>query len=286
MGTYTPRGKILRNYYTPYINDLNNKDKLPIIFFDACLTAKLDFTLEDLINYKAYRFLRILTLHPDIYNEMKLTCFAWYFLQYKDGGAIATIGSTRTAYGGVTSGAGKVSIEFFGAYKNSEFLGQMMTEAQNNYITDVPDDAFTLEEFILLGDPTLKIGGYSPDITPPQVNIINPMKGYFHIFGRKICLIPLPFNFMVDAASLGGFRQNYVQITANDETDSNEELDIKIYINDEQVGNANWQYEKNYYDWKWTGIGWNTYKLKVTAKDKSGNIGSDEIDVWYLCLLP
>ena len=31
---------------------------------------------------------------------------------------------------------------------------------QNGYITDVHNDAFTVEEFILLGDPTLKIGGY------------------------------------------------------------------------------------------------------------------------------
>ena len=37
----------------------------------------------------------------------------------------------------------------------------MMTKAQNAYITDVPDDEFTVEEFILLGDPSLKIGGYS-----------------------------------------------------------------------------------------------------------------------------
>jgi hypothetical protein len=39
-------------------------------------------------------------------------------------------------------------------------LGQMMTQAQNEYITDVPNDAFTVEEFALLGDPSLMIGGY------------------------------------------------------------------------------------------------------------------------------
>jgi len=54
-----------------------------------------------------------------------------------------------------------MSIEFFNNYKNSETLGQMMTKGQNAYITDVPDDEFTVEEFILLGDPSLKIGGYS-----------------------------------------------------------------------------------------------------------------------------
>jgi hypothetical protein len=76
------------------------------------------------------------------------------------GGCIATIGATRTAYGGVDRGAGKMSIEFFSAYKSSAYLGQMLTQMQNGYITDVRGDFFTVEEFILIGDPSLKIGGY------------------------------------------------------------------------------------------------------------------------------
>jgi hypothetical protein len=31
---------------------------------------------------------------------------------------------------------------------------------RNAYITDVPSDEFTVEEFTLLGDPSLKLGGY------------------------------------------------------------------------------------------------------------------------------
>jgi hypothetical protein len=37
----------------------------------------------------------------------------------------------------------------------------MMTAMQNQYIVDVPGDDFTVEEFVLLGDPSLKMGGYS-----------------------------------------------------------------------------------------------------------------------------
>ena len=92
--------------------------------------------------------------------RQRIPCYAWAFLKHEGGGAIATIGATRTAYGGIDSGAGKMSIEFFSAYNSSEYLGQMMTKMQNGYITDVHDDAFTVEEFMLLGDPTLKIGGY------------------------------------------------------------------------------------------------------------------------------
>jgi hypothetical protein len=161
MGTYPPSDKNFKVYITPYIRDLMNGYKLPIIFFDACLTTKLDFTLGDLLSYKEYQIFKILTLIPGIDEDMKLPCYAWYFVKHEGGGAIATIGATRTAFGGVEAGAGKISIEFFKAYNSSEMLGQMMTKAQNAYITDVPWDEFTVEEFTLLGDPSLKLGGYS-----------------------------------------------------------------------------------------------------------------------------
>ena len=160
MGTYPPHGPYLKTYLTPYINDLVNGYKLPIIFFDACLTAKLDFVLQDLLDYKQYRIFDILARIINYDTQMKLPCYAWYFIKHDGGGAIATIGATRTAFGGVDSGAGKMSLEFFKNYDGSQTVGQMMTKAQNAYITDVPEDQFTVEEFILLGDPSLRIGGY------------------------------------------------------------------------------------------------------------------------------
>ncbi len=161
MGTYPPTGPFLKTYLTPYINDLENGYKLPIIFFDACLTAKLDFVLQDVLDYKQYRIFDILAKILNYDTQIKLPCYAWSFIKHESGGAIATIGATRTAFGGVESGAGKMSIEFFSNYENSQTVGQMMTKAQNAYITDVPNDQFTVEEFILLGDPSLKMGGYS-----------------------------------------------------------------------------------------------------------------------------
>ncbi len=160
MGTYPPHLRRLKCYLTPYIKDLDNGYKLPIMFFDACLTAKLDFVLQDILDYKEYRVFNFLAKILNIDTSVALPVFAYCFLKHAGGGAIATIGATRTAYGGVDSGAGKMSIEFFSAYESSEMLGQMMTQAQNEYITDVPNDAFTVEEFVLLGDPSLMIGGY------------------------------------------------------------------------------------------------------------------------------
>jgi hypothetical protein len=138
VGTHPPNNDSWIFYENIDLIGALNGYKLPIIFFDACLTARLD------------------------YNKSKLvpSCFAWNCVKKIAGGAIATIGATRTAFGGIDSGAGKISLEFFSAYENSETLGQMMTRAQNEYITDVPDDLFTVEEFILIGDPSLKVGGY------------------------------------------------------------------------------------------------------------------------------
>ncbi len=160
MGTYPPIGTKMKYYYSAFIKDTQNGYSLPIIFFDACLTAKIDYVLQDLLDYRAYFVFNLVAKVLGVNTSKRLPCYAWAFVNHENGGAIATIGATRTAYGGVEDGAGKMSIEFFSAYNSSEYLGEMMTQMQNGYITDVPDDDFTVEEFILLGDPTLKIGGY------------------------------------------------------------------------------------------------------------------------------
>ncbi|MCX6663678.1 MAG: C25 family cysteine peptidase [Euryarchaeota archaeon] len=161
MGTFTPSGLQMKYYFTAYIEDQKNEYKLPIIFFDACLTAKIDYVLQDTLDYsKIKNIVTFLVKALGVNTSQRIPCYAWAFLKQEGGGAIATIGATRTAYGGIDSGAGKMSIEFFSAYNSSEYLGQMMTQMQNGYITDVHDDEFTVEEFMLLGDPTLKIGGY------------------------------------------------------------------------------------------------------------------------------
>jgi Peptidase family C25/Propeptide_C25 len=153
-------------YFTPYIDGLKNGNKLPIIFFDACLTAKLDFNFTDLEGYfhsTVHLITRLFHLSED--PSVFYPCFAWYFLQKTDGGAVATIGSTRTAYtwvdsNGVYGGAGYLDVHFFMAYHEGTNLGPMLTSSQNDYINNVEKDYFTIEEFMLLGDPSLMVGGY------------------------------------------------------------------------------------------------------------------------------
>ncbi|HUS99180.1 MAG TPA: C25 family cysteine peptidase [Candidatus Thermoplasmatota archaeon] len=167
-GTSRPNAitKIKIFYYTPFINGLKNSNKLPIIFFDACLTAKLDFNVTDLQHYyprMSNVLVRLFSLssNPSDFYQ----CFGWSFLAKENGGAIATIGSTRTAYtwvdsNGVYGGAGYLNVHFFDAYEEGITVGQMLTGSQNAYIQNVGLDYFTIEEFILLGDPSLMVGGY------------------------------------------------------------------------------------------------------------------------------
>ena len=152
-------------YYMPFVKYLRNQNKLPIIFFDACLTAKLDFNITDLDRYyhKSVKFLTIFTsldYDPSIFYP----CFAWSFIIEEDGGAVATVGSTRTAYtwvdkDGIYAGAGYLDVHFFKSYEEGATAGEMFTQSQNDYINNVFRDYFTIEEFILLGDPSLGVGG-------------------------------------------------------------------------------------------------------------------------------
>jgi hypothetical protein len=201
MGTHPPNSESWISYTNKHLPGLSNSNKLPIVFFDACLTAKLDYNKSGTNANRAPRifnsflFKQILKTFPKIikpllnrYNFNTLSMdiesndvlsepresddlvpvFAWNWIRKSNGGAIANIGATRTAFGGYDSGAGKMSIEFFSAYESSESLGEMWSNAQIGYNTDVPDDLFTLEEFILLGDPSLKVGGYQTETQSSQ----------------------------------------------------------------------------------------------------------------------
>ena len=170
-GTYRPnaiRSKMGLNdpmYHTPLVQFLKNQDKLPIIFWDACLTAKLDFNIMDLAAYNTLLdiFIKFTGLDPDPTNYY--TVFAWRFMIEENGGAVGTIGATRPAYShvdrkGVHAGAGYLDWMFFKNYEEGICFGDMFSQAQIDYMNNKGKDYFTIEEYIILGDPSLKLGGY------------------------------------------------------------------------------------------------------------------------------
>jgi hypothetical protein len=144
FGTSPPNVEKRIQYYDWYLPGMLNRNKLPIVFFDACLTATLDYKLFDILNF------------PGIaYNLVKKPI----------GGAVASIGATRVAFTnvdfeGIHGGAGYLNLHFFMNYEEGISLSEMFTKSQNDYINYVFEDCITLEEFILIGDPSLKTGGY------------------------------------------------------------------------------------------------------------------------------
>ena len=168
LGTHPPNSQEWINYHLYDLFNLKNRNKLPIVFFSACLTARLDYNIYNLVADILYSLSDEPKLDkPEIDFPVLFPCFAWSMVAKPNGGAIATIGATRIAYSmisesGVHGGCCYIALKFFENLDNSEYLGQMLVSAKTDYITNsLWDDKLTLEEFILLGDPSLKIGGYN-----------------------------------------------------------------------------------------------------------------------------
>ena len=126
---------------------MKNEYKLPIFFLEACGTAWLDF---------------------EIFNNFRFPCFAWALLKNKYGGAIAVIGATREGPmyldpdGSSKPYAGGHAMHkfFYEAYEQGALLSDMIINAYGSYLDNYWKDAIILETFVLLGDPSLKVGGY------------------------------------------------------------------------------------------------------------------------------
>ena len=167
-GTYRPNAVINSNliwYFTPFLKGLTNEHRLPVVFFDACLTAKLDFNISDLQDYFGLKARLFGLLFGYDLDDKYYPPFAWAILKMEGGGAIATIGATRSAYTfvdreGVYGGAGFLDFRFFNAYEDGITVGEMLSAAQTDYLNYVGKDVFTVEEYLLLGDPSLQVGGY------------------------------------------------------------------------------------------------------------------------------
>ncbi len=148
-----------------------NKDMYPICLIGGCSNSKFDISLLNLLDFEN---LSAIINHASFGPE----CFSWWLTRKIDGGAIATIGCT--SYGpartGDANGNGipdcieyygyRIDIEFFRLYTEEEkdILGETHGAAISYYLTEFPmtdkKDGKTIEEWCLLGDPSLKIGGY------------------------------------------------------------------------------------------------------------------------------
>ncbi len=157
------------------MDTLSNGEKLPVAVIGGCHNSQFNVSMiPGLYDILPYFF--------DIFPEKYMwchgvpvpECFSWRIVRNPDGGAIASIGNTGLGYGmpgkvlTVGGGDGWITIEFFRQYgeHGQTVLGDAHSQAIKTYIqthdmTDLESGhPKTVQQWVLLGDPSLQMGGY------------------------------------------------------------------------------------------------------------------------------
>jgi len=157
------------------IDTLNNGERLPIAVIGGCHNSQFNVSMF-------YAFIDVFhILSPIFANRHMWTygapvpeCLSWRLVRNPNGGAIASIGNTGLGYGmpgiDLTTGGGDgwVTIEIFRQYGELgiDILGHAHQQVLSTYVNtfDMTDmeagHVKSVTQWALLGDPTLKIGGY------------------------------------------------------------------------------------------------------------------------------
>lgn len=158
---------------------LKNGDKLPVCVVGGCHNSQFNVTaLSTMLDTDG-------TKHTWCYGSVTPECWSWWLTRKIGGGAIATVGNTGLGYGAVGEN-GDIDgdginepdcLEAVGGYQCLQFyktfdegvniLGDVWSGALEKYLETFPGmadqiDAKTVQEWALLGDPSLRIGGGLP----------------------------------------------------------------------------------------------------------------------------
>jgi hypothetical protein len=171
--TYDTYGNPIIPFHVKQMNQLKNKGKYPVFIINGCLSGKFDVTV--------FNFIKLLSRQPNIEtSDVAFDCIGWDIVKLKEGGAIAAIAPTSQCWVGlgdtdnnqipdmIEFASGFLSLEFLRVYAGQgiDTLGMVHMKAIGNYIDIFPVhsnkiDCKTIQEYGLIGDPSLKIGGYS-----------------------------------------------------------------------------------------------------------------------------
>jgi len=153
----------------------SNGNQLPIVVLGGCHSAQFNVTMMNIIEgIKEYGIKGYFFGAPFRFFYMEWVprdLSSWLVLE-EGGGAIASMGNCGLGYGYVDEGAteglgGWIEPRFFDAYANQsiDILGDVHDQAITDYINIIGSvnsdqiDRKTIEQWALLGDPSLKIGG-------------------------------------------------------------------------------------------------------------------------------
>ncbi len=158
---------------------LTNGEQLPVCVVGGCHNAQFNTSLCEILKgliqegpkYFSYTF---------YLGEWIPECWAWKLVSVSKGGSIATMGYAGLdwfAEGDYNNDSIPDCTQFFSGFANTHFflnygvnnmtvLGQAHTQTLIDYLNVYPPmaeklDCKTVQEFVLLGDPSLQIGGYA-----------------------------------------------------------------------------------------------------------------------------
>lgn len=171
------------------IEELQNGDKLSVLIVGGCHNSQFDVSIFKIISQRAR-----------MWGEATTECWGWLFASLPDGGCIASIGSSGLGYGTIGDGpdppdekpdsvpdgipdciqylGGWIESHFYEVYNHQEvdILGETHSQTLTDYLNQFPIDwdmnwedheqsgtlvdCKTVQEWVLFGDPSLKIGGY------------------------------------------------------------------------------------------------------------------------------
>ena len=161
----TDQEEFARFYSFLHMAEFKNEGKLPFMVNDGCHNAQFDVTMQEVFKHG--------------FENININWFEWiptdassWFLLKEGGGAIGLIGNTALGYGYLNEYwnqglGGWIMPRFAHAYaiQGKEYAGSIWTQGITDYINNFPVtndivDRKTIEERGLLGDPSLKLGGY------------------------------------------------------------------------------------------------------------------------------
>jgi len=157
------------------MDTIRNEERLPVTVIGGCHNSQFNVSMiYGLLDGMIYLLPNFPKLHMWCYGSLVPEAFSWRLVRNPHGGSIATIGNTGLGYGmpgvDLTTGGGDgwITIEFFKQYGSDglDVLGQAYQQTLTSYVNtfDMTDLAAghpkSVQQWVLLGDPSLKIGGY------------------------------------------------------------------------------------------------------------------------------
>lgn len=172
-GNHPPDSEeFVRGLTVQNVHRIRNRNMLPVCLLSGCHDLQFDVSIFRVFN-KTTRY----------HQEGTPECLGWRLTRKIGGGSIATIGCTALGFtkedkDSFTGGINELEVEFFKQYGQNhvEILGDTWKAALEWYIDTYPvsesdwdtatadDDAWVdvqiPQTWVLLGDPSLQIGGY------------------------------------------------------------------------------------------------------------------------------